>query len=214
MNKVFLLISFLLSSPLISSISPPIFPDTFFTEYTYIFKNSTTTNGNYGLIAEDDMNKLMVLTTVYPSGFRTTLFNQALYYITGDNDRKITECVCFKSTYVPYFGDFKKFDLYSQSEDEIIWQVTGIPLPDHMKILFRVKKATPNLPEENMILISIPGHSPAAGNTTYHGFISSNPGDELFIIPDFCTKVSCKSTPFLKKDQHPFPNDWNNGYFI
>ena len=213
MNKVFLLISFLFSSPLISSISPPIFPDTFFTEYTYIFKNSTTTNGHYGLIGEDDMNKLTLLTAMYPSGFRTTLFNQALYYITGDNDGKITECVCFKSPYVPYFSFFK-FDLYSQSEDEIIWQVARIALPDAIKILYRVKKATPNIPEENMILLNIPEFSPAAGNTTYHGFISSNPGDELFIIPDFCTKVSCKSTPFLKKDQHPFPNDWNNGYFI
>ena len=213
MNKVFFLVSFLLSSPLISSISQPKFPDTFSTDYTYIFQNSTVTNWNYGFIAEDDANKVMVLLTVYPSGFRATLFNQSLYYITGDEHGIVIDCVCFKSHYFPYFNDFKKFDLFSQSDDEIIWQVTGLPLPDHMKILFRVEKAAPNLPKEEMILTNVPGYSPSAGNTTYRNFVISHPEKWLFTIPDLCTKDPCKSELFPKRDRYPFPNDWNNGYF-
>ena len=192
MIKVFFLISFLLSSPLISSISPPKFPDTFYTDYEYIFKNSTTTILYYGLTAEDNMNKLAVILTAYPTGFGLTLFNQALYYIAADEDMNITDCVCFKSPYSPFFGDFKKFDLYSQSEDEIIWQVTGIPLPAGEKILFRVKKVTPNIPEEEMILTNVPNYSPSAANTTFFEFTTSQPDKKLFDIPEFCTKITCK----------------------
>ena len=148
---------------------------------------------------------------MYPSGFEQTLFNQALYYITGDEDGNITECVCYKS--LPYFSAFKKFELYSQSEDEIIWQVTDLPLPPGVTIFFRVKKVTPNIPEENMILDSVPGYSTATGNTTYFGFRASHSDDRLFIIPELCTKVPCKSNLYPKKDKFPFLNDWNDGYF-
>ena len=213
MNKVFFLISLLLSSPLIASISQPKFPDTFFTVYKYVFQNSTTTDRYSGLIAEDDANKLLIITAMYPSGFEQTLFNQALYYITGDEDGNITECVCFKSPYVPYFSAFKKFELYSQSEDEIIWQVTDLPLPPGVTIFFRIKKVTPNIPEENMILDSVPGYSTATGNTTYFAFQASHSDDRLFIIPELCTKVPCKSNLYPKKDKFPFLNDWNDGYF-
>ena len=206
-NTLFLIL-FLLHSPLISSISPPQFPETFLTEYKYVFQNETTTNQYYGIIAEDDMNKLTLIIEKYPSGFKGALFNQAMYYITGDEDGNITECVCFKNSFVPYFSAFRKFKLYSQTEDEIIWQVIGLKSSPDLRIFFRVKKVTPNIPEENIIFINVQGYS-ASGNMTYLAFQASNPGDRLFIIPEFCITVPCKS-PYLKKDKFPFPSDWNN----
>ena len=213
MNKVFFLISLLLSSPLLSSISPPKFPDTFYTGFRYIFENTTTTVRYSGMIAEDNMNELMVILATYPTGFERTLFNQALYYITGDIDGNITECECYKNPYVPYFSAFKKFELFSQSKDEIIWQVTEFSSPLDLKVLFRVEKVTPNIPEENMIIANVPGYPPATGNMTYLAFHSARPSDEEFEIPDFCTKVPCKSTSYPKPDKFRFPNDWFNEYF-
>ncbi|KAI6650380.1 hypothetical protein LOD99_5817 [Oopsacas minuta] len=139
----------------------------------------------------------MIQSSEYPSGFRQTLYNKALYYVTRDKDGSVTDCVCFKTTYnnmgLPYFSLYKNFTLYTETETDIIWEVTDLPLPVGMSILFRVKKITPNTPAENIIVVKISGYSPSSANTTYTAFDASQPDKALFTVPDYCTKVPCTS---------------------
>ena len=194
---------------MINSISPPRFPEDFSTNFDYIFNNSTLTISYFGHIAEDNANKLITEVLMFPDhSMRQTLYNKALYYITRNVNGKITECVCFNTTYksigCPYFSLFKHFEIYEQNATDIIWKVTDIPLPVGMTILFRVKKISPNIPAENSILVRLPNYSPSDANTTYIGFESSQPNKDQFAIPEECTKVECKSshplntvTPFV-----------------
>ena len=197
MYKIILLFSIIFSSPMITSISPPKFPETFFTGFKYTFQNSNTTLKSSGSIAGDDTNKLFKLTQLEePSGYIwETLFNKHLYYLTYDKNGDITGCVCNNSTYedlgLPYFSDFKHFIIFALSETDITWQVTDY-LGNEM-VLSRVKRVTPNFPEEIMTINTVPGHSRIANNFTYIGFQDSQPDINLFTVPSDCTKVICRS---------------------
>ena len=182
----------------INSISPPKFPKDFSTNYDYIFKNSTITKSFNGHIAEDNENKTFTEVIIYPDhSMRQTLYNKALYYVTRNVNGKVTECVCFNTSYesigCPYFNLFQHFEIYEQNETDIYWKVIDIPLPFGMTILFRVKKESPNIPEEEIILVRIPKYSPSDANSTYIGFEPSQPNKESFDIPVECMKVECKS---------------------
>ena len=198
MVRVFLLAFLLFNIHIIYSISPPKFPVDFSSNFDYIFKNSTVTIRLFGHIAEDNASEMFTEVLMFPDhSMRQTLYNKALYYITRNVNGKITECVCFNTTYknigCPYFSLFQHFEIYEQNDTDIIWKVTDIPLPDGITILFRVKKVSPNIPAENIVLVRIQSYSPSDANTTYIGFEPSQPNKDQFAIPDECAKVECKS---------------------
>ena len=183
--------------------SPPKFPETFVSNYTYLFENSTDKLRYTGFLAEDNDAKLFTIKTVISdSGSLQTLYNQNLYSITFGLKNAIPECVCFNVSYedigCPYFQLFQHFDLFKENKTDIIWQVTGIPLPVGVGIFFRVKRVTPNIPAEFMEQVGKPAPEMSSANTSYVNFESSKPDPSLFSIPQKCKDIPCKSNVHLE----------------
>ena len=190
MNKVLLIFSFICITSRISSISPPKFPVTFYTNVKTVeqFAN-VTQHPIIGSIANDDAKQLYVHNgTISPNIPFMQLFNNNLYEYQGDS----ANCECFNVTYkylpLPFFSRFKNFMKYSETDSEIIWKCTDTPPDD--TLLFFVKKETPNVPE--LVTESIPSVSI---NITFTGFRASPPSSDFFRIPDDCTKVPCLNPP-------------------
>ena len=199
MVRAFLLAFLLFNIHITYSISPPKFPVDFSSNFDYISKNSRVTIRLFGHYAEDNASEMFAEVLVYPDhSMKQTLYNKALYLITRNVNGKITECLCSNTTYkdlgCPIFGLFQHFEIYEQNDTDIIWKVTDIPLPDGITILFRVKKVSPNIPAESIILFRIQNSSPSDANTTFIGFEPSQPNKDQFAIPNECAKVECKSS--------------------
>ena len=183
--------------------SPPKFPETFVTNYIYLYENSTDHYWYTGLIAEDNDAKLYTIKTeIAGSGTLQTLSNQNLYFITLDRKNTILDCKCFNLSYedigCPYFHLYQHFDLFKENKTDIIWRVTGIPLPLGVEIFFRVKRVTPNIPAEYMDRVGKPAPEMYSLNISYVNFDSSKPDPSLFSIPQKCKDIPCKSDGHLE----------------
>eukprot|EP00800_Vazella_pourtalesii_P009895 TRINITY_DN2485_c0_g1_i4.p1 TRINITY_DN2485_c0_g1~~TRINITY_DN2485_c0_g1_i4.p1 ORF type:complete len:197 (-),score=7.84 TRINITY_DN2485_c0_g1_i4:55-645(-) len=179
---------------LISSISPPKLPVTFYTNVKIVARfNNVTQDPFTGLIANDDAKQLYVYNQKDSHGNPTkALFNKHLYQYLDDP----TKCACFNVTYkdlgLPFFNHYKNFVKFAETDSDIIWKCTDTPSDE--TLLFSVNKKTPNVPEKTMVYFK-DGHARTSENVTFTGFQASQPDGELFRIPDDCTKVPCPNPP-------------------
>ena len=194
MNKVILVVMLVCDVSLISSISPPKFPVTFYTNIKAIARFGNVTKNNFtGSLANDDAKQLYVFNQKdYHGNPAKELFNTHLYQYLGDP----TKCACLNITYkdmgLPVFSYYKNFVKYDETDSDIIWKCTDV-IPVET-VLFSVNKKTPNVPEKMMSFLAM-GNTTLSQNMTFTGFQASQPDSEFFRIPDDCTKVPCQDTP-------------------
>ena len=111
---------------LISSISPPKLPVTFYTNVKIVARfNNVTQDPFTGLIANDDAKQLYVYNQKDSHGNPTkALFNKHLYQYLDDP----TKCACFNVTYkdsgLPFFNHYKNFVKFAETDSDIIWKCT------------------------------------------------------------------------------------------
>ena len=196
MNKAILFVTFISIIFLISAISPPKFPSTFFSNVKLVNRVANVTHVPVtGSVANDDVKKLYVYNEKSsPIVLENALFNTHLYEYYGQP----VKCGCFNITYkdarLPFFGRYRNFVEYKVTNSDIIWKCTDAPPGD--TLLFTVRKVTPNIPE-SIISYAIFENITYSQNITFSGFQTSQPDGDLFKIPNDCTKVICRNK--LKK---------------
>ena len=193
MNKIILVVLLVCIVSLISSISPPKFPVTFYTNIKAVTRfGNDTLDHSTGSLANYDAKQLFVSNQKDSDGIPSKeVFNKHLYQYLGDP----TKCTCLNVTYkdmgLPFFSFYKNFAKFDETDSDIIWKCTDIPVGT---LLISVNKKTPNVPDKMMSFLAI-GNTTLSRNTTFTGFQASQPDSEFFRIPDDCTKVPCQSPP-------------------